>query len=137
MATFRFTSFLWRWAIAVVLVLITFNPTDWSYYDWVTQSGGSIPLKILLGLLLLVGFVIFLRASFRSLGAIGIVLTGGLLAVLAWLLADMKWLDLGDLDILTWVGLFILATIMAVGVSWSHIRRKISGQQDMDDLDEP
>jgi hypothetical protein len=30
----------------------------------------------------------------------------------------------------------MLAAIMATGMSWSHIRRRMSGQLDVDDVDE-
>jgi len=32
--------------------------------------------------------------------------------------------------------LILISSILAVGISWSHIRRKISGQVDADDVDE-
>lgn len=138
MADFGFGSFLWRWVVAVILVLATYNPTGWCYYSWVVENGqGSLPLKMLAGLVLVIGFVVLLRASLRSLGALGILLTAALLAVIAWLMADLRWIDLGNRQILAWVVLFVVATILAVGVSWSHLRRRISGQLDMDDLDEP
>ncbi len=36
---FEMSDFLIRWAVALVLVLGTFNPTDYSYFRWVTEPG--------------------------------------------------------------------------------------------------
>jgi Family of unknown function (DUF6524) len=30
----------------------------------------------------------------------------------------------------------VVATILAIGMSWSHVRRRLSGQADVDDVDE-
>jgi hypothetical protein len=38
--------------------------------------------------------------------------------------------------VLTYVVLTMLSAIMATGMSWSHIRRRISGQLDVDDVDD-
>ena len=36
---------------------------------------------------------------------------------------------------ITWVAL-LLATILALGMSWSHIRRRLTGQFDVDDMED-
>jgi len=45
-------------------------------------------------------------------------------------------LDLNKPTIVTWVLLFAIATILAIGISWSHIRRRVTGQADMDDVED-
>ena len=37
-------GFLWRWALALIVVLGTFNPTEYSYFNWAMSSEGSLPL---------------------------------------------------------------------------------------------
>ncbi len=37
--------------------------------------------------------------------------------------------------VVVWVVEFVLSGILAVGMSWSHIRRKVSGQYDTDELE--
>lgn len=133
---FNFGDFLWRWVIALVLVFVTFNPTGTSFIHWVTGDLQSdLPYKALAGLVLLVGYVIFLRATFRSIGVIGVVLVGAVFGAIIWVLADLSILDPGNQQILTWVVLAAIATIMGIGVSWSHVRRRISGQADVDDVE--
>ncbi len=43
---FDFGDFLWRWAIALVLVFVTFNPTGTSYLHWVLEDlESACPIK--------------------------------------------------------------------------------------------
>ncbi|MBT4046556.1 MAG: hypothetical protein HOK21_25760 [Rhodospirillaceae bacterium] len=136
-AAFTPVSFLLRWIIALVLVFATFNPTDYSFYRWVLpMDGESLPLKALAGILLLIVYVIYFRATWRSIGPIGVGLAAALLAALIWVSIDLGLLNLAQPTIMTWILLFAFATILAVGISWSHIRRRISGQADIDDVDE-
>lgn len=137
MKSFTWQGFLARWAVALVLVFATFNPFGYSYYHWVTAvDGGSLPLMALAGVALLIVYVIFMRATLRSLGPIGIGLVVALFAAIIWVFIDFGLLSLDQSSALTTVVLILLATVLAVGVSWSHIRRRISGQADIDDVDE-
>ena len=53
MAEFRFTGFLGRWLISMLLVAATYNPSGWSYVDWVgSGDADQLPLKVLAGLVL-------------------------------------------------------------------------------------
>jgi len=134
---FTVTSFLLRWVIALVLVFATFNPTEYSYYRWIAGfEEDGLPLKVFAGILLLILYVIYLRATWRSIGPIGVSLAAALLAALIWVGIDFGLLNLMQPTIMTWVLLFAIATILAVGISWSHIRRRITGQADIDDVDE-
>ena len=134
---FNSSSFLLRWLVALALVFATFNPTDYSYFRWVAAwDGENIPLKALAGVALLIVYVIFLRATWRSIGPIGVTLVAALMAALIWVTIDFGWLDLNDPTYVTWILLFAFATILAIGISWSHVRRRVSGQLDTDDLDD-
>ncbi len=134
---FTFLSFLLRWLVALVLVFATFNPTDYSFFRWVVPwDGQDLPLKALAGVALLIVYVIYFRATWRSIGPIGMGLAAALLAVLIWVTIDYGLLDLNNPTIVTWVLLFAFATVLAIGISWSHVRRRVSGQADMDDVEE-
>ncbi len=137
MVQFKSSSFLIRWVIALVMVFATFNPTDYSYYQWVVAGGNQqMAIKALVGIALAILFVIYLRATFRSIGPIGVVLAAALMGALLWVTIDFGWLDLKKPNVATWVLLFVFATILAIGISWSHIRRRITGQADIDDVDD-
>ena len=74
------------------------------------------------------------RATVRSLGPIGIGLTVSLFGSIAWLLAQWQVVDLSLPDELSVVSLAISASVLGVGMSWSAIRYRISGQYDSEDV---
>jgi len=84
----------------------------------------------------LVGYVIYLRATLRSIGSFGIILVSALVGAVVWVLLDYGWLSLNDPGQATWLAIFALSLILGTGLSWSFIRRRLSGQVDVDDADE-
>lgn len=130
-------GFLMRFLFALLLVMLTYNPSGYSYIHWVQDSLTKFtPLLGLAGMSLVIGWVIFLRASLRSLGLIGLTLAILFFSTILWLLIDWGWLGLNNVTAMSWVILVLLSAVLAVGISWSHIRRKWTGQIDSDDVDE-
>ena len=130
-------GFILRWLAALALVLATYNPTQWNFIRWATDNWGiQTPIIALLGIVLVIGYIIYLRATFRSIGPFGILLVAALIGALIWVLTDRGWLSLNDTTLMTWVGLVALSFILAIGLSWSIFRRVITGQADIDDVDE-
>ncbi|MGI3168084.1 DUF6524 family protein [Pseudooceanicola sp. C21-150M6] len=130
-------DFLLRWFFAVVLIAGTYNPTDWNYVTWVGRTWpDQMPLAVLMGLILLVGYVIYLRATFRSIGAFGMILVAAIVAALIWVLVDYGIVRLDNPGMNTWIGIWALSLVLGVGLSWSIFRRRLSGQADVDDLDD-
>ena len=129
-------GFILRWLFAFVLLSLTFNPTQWNYVSWASLNyTNSLPLVVLLGLVLLIGYIIYLRATLRSIGGFGMFLVLALVAALLWVLYDFGLLDLQDRTMNTWLGIFALSTVLGIGLSWSLVRRRLSGQADVDDVD--
>lgn len=129
--------FLLRWAFAFVLLAVTYNPTSYSYIDWLMDGSFSpLSLLVLSGLLLLVGYIIYLRATLRSIGLFGMLLVLALVSAVLWVLIDLGALDLDNSALNTWLGLVALSLVLGIGLSWSHVRRKLAGQHDVDDLDD-
>lgn len=85
---------------------------------------------------LIIGWAVFIRATLRSLGGFGLALAFAFFAILVWWLVDLGLIGVESVSIMTYIILFLLAGILATGMSWSHIRRKMSGQVDVDDIDE-
>ncbi len=134
---FNAASFLGRCVFALALVCGTYNPTDYSYVSWVLAEDTTFgPVPALVGVVLLIGWIIFLRATFLSLGWLGIILGAALFGCVVWLLVDLGWLSLDSGSAVTWVALILIALILAVGMSWSHIRRRLTGQFDVDDIED-
>ena len=138
MATeFTAGSFLGRWLFAVALVFGTYNPSSYSYVGWLlgeqTEFG---PVLAILGLVLLIAWIIYLRATFMSMGWLGVSLGAALFACIIWLFVDLGWLSLDSTSLLTYLALLLLSLILATGMSWSHIRRRLTGQFDVDEMDD-
>lgn len=143
---FSWKSFLNRLLFALVLVFATYNP-DWpSYYRWAVEPlldprswsldiGVAGIAKLLVGVVLTIGWVIFLRATIRSLGAIGIALALAFFGTLVWLIVKAGGVDVVGPRPLTYIVLIMLSALLAVGMSWSHVRRRLTGQFDTDELE--
>jgi len=131
---FDFGSFMLRFAFALALVFLTYNPGGYSWVGWL-MSETAMVYKAGAGLVLLIGWVIFLRATWNSLGAIGTVLAGAFFAVIIWLLIHWGVVSLSSGAAIQWLGLFALSGVLAIGMSWSHVRRRLSGQYDTDEIE--
>lgn len=131
-----------RFGLAVAVVFCTFNPWGRSFFHWAVEpvfaAGGGIgtigPVKVLLGLLLLVAWVICVTATRRSLGVKGSVLVLAVLGAVVWLLYDQGVLRTGSSKTIALIVLILVSAVLAVGMSWSHLSRKLSGQIDTDQV---
>lgn len=136
---FTFLSFVWRLIAALLLVLVTFNPTGHSAYHWIYEAiqGGTFgPLNLLVIGLLLAGWLVFWLATWRALNTLGVVLAGIILGAIVWLLVDTGIITTDSVSAMTWIALVVIAVILAIGVSWSHISRRITGQLNVEDIDD-
>lgn len=126
-----------RWLIAFALLAATFNPTQYNFVQWaMTAWQEQTPQVVLAALLLLTGYVIYLRATLRSIGAFGMVLVIAIVAALVWVLVDWNVIRLDDPGLNTWIGIAALSFVLGIGLSWSIIRRRLTGQTDVDDVDD-
>jgi hypothetical protein len=129
-------GFLLRLLAAFVLVFTTYNPSGMSYYHWLSDNITSpTPMMALAGILLLIGWTIYLRATARSLGIFGLLLAAAFFGTLLWLVIDAGLVHADSIKAITYIVLVILCCILAIGISWSHIRRRVTGQVDVDEVD--
>ena len=136
---FNVLSFVWRLVSSLILVMVTYNPTQYSYVAWLKLARDNSalgPEHFVVGVVLLIGWVILLAATQRSLGTFGLLLGGSLLGGVVWMLTDLGWLNVSTVSSATWVGLFCVAALLAVGLSWSHVWRRLTGQFEVDDGDD-
>ena len=98
-------------------------------------SEGLGPEHFVVGVTLLIGWVILLAATQRSLGFLGLLLGSALLGGVMWLLVDIDWLNVNSMTEATWIGLVCVSSLLAVGLSWSHVWRRLTGQFEVDDND--
>lgn len=118
-----------RIVLAIALVLATYNPSGHSFYHWLTEPpAGITAIKALLGVLLLIGWAVSLRTVHVALGSLGVLLGVALLAALAWVFVEQRWIDLDTPSSVAWLALLILGTVLGLGLSWSLIRARLTGQ---------
>lgn len=137
--TFSAAGFALRVLFAASLVLLTYNPTDYSYFHWLKSAISENRVGALhgfCGVILLIGWTIFVRATLRSLGAVGLLLTFAFFGTLVWLVVDVGIVSAESVNALTWIVLLSLGGVLGVGMSWSHVRRRLSGQADVDEIQE-
>lgn len=126
-----------RWLGAFLLLALTFNPTEWNFVRWAqAHYADELPLTVLLGLLLAVGYAFCLHATLRSIGAFGMATIAAIFGCTIWVLVDWGVLTLANKDVNLWLGILVLSLILGIGLSWSIVQRRLTGQVDVDDLDE-
>jgi len=124
---------LMRLVAAVAVVLLTYNPTGNSFYHWVLRDISNITaVKAFAGALLLVAWVICIRAALVSLGVIGLFLSALLFGTLVWLLTDYGILHPDRPSLSSWISLIAIGIILGIGLSWSLLRARVTGQVEVD-----
>ena len=133
---FDVMGLLWRLVFAMALVLLTFNPTGHSYYHWLADGFPSVqPAEAVAGIALLIAWVFFVRSTLAAIGTLGLVLMAAFFASVVWWVVSKGWLDLGDRRAMAWVVLVAVGLVLGIGMSWSHVRRRLSGQAAVDRVD--
>ena len=141
---FNWLGFTLRFLFALALVYLTYNPEGYSYFHWIKASLGreetgplaSNALKFLAGVILLAGWVVYLNATRHSLGLFGVVLITSICGGLIWLLAEWDVFEADNVQTIAHLTEIVLSIVLAMGMSWSHISRRLSGQIDVDDSDD-
>lgn len=134
---FGFGSFVLRLLFALLIVLLTYNPSGFSFLHWAKDaflSSSLGPLHFLAGITLLIGWVVFVHATTQSLGLFGVVLVAALFGVLVWMLFFYDLVKTSSASTITWIVLIGVSIVLTIGVSWAHIRRRLSGQATVDEV---
>src|SRR5262245_66430996 len=104
-----------RFALALAVVLATFNPTRVSFFHWLRESlesGSAGPLHAFLRVVLAIGWSVLLIATLRSLGFLGLLLACAFFGTLVWWLTDAGVLPIASREAATWVALVCLAGVL-------------------------
>lgn len=134
--SFGLDNFAMRFLFAVIVVFATYNPEQVSYYHWALEPLPEFTvLKAFVGVILLIGWIILIRATIGSLGIIGIMLATAFFGLGIWLIIDVAGLSADNIRMISYLVEIMLASVLSIGVSWSHIRRRISGQVDTDEVE--
>lgn len=129
---------LLRFLAPLALVLLTYNPTGYSFYDWFASAvaaGDLGGIYFLALVVLIIGWSILLVATWNSLDTFGVILTCALLGAVVWVFIDWGLLSADSANAISWIVLVCLAGILAVGLSWAHVWRRLTGQYSVDEVD--
>ena len=133
---FGWNSFLFRFVFAVIVVFATWNPEGYSYVDWVRNDFPNVTVLMgFVGVVLLIGWVMLIRATLGSLGPFGIILAVAFFGLLTWLIIDVLGLSTDSFRVIAYIVEVMLASVLSIGSSWSHVRRRFSGQVDTDEVE--
>lgn len=134
--TIGFSGIGLRFVFAFFLVCLTWNPTRFNYVGWaMAQWEDLAPLVALTGLVLLMGWIFFLRTTARSLGVLGLGLCVALAATVLWTLFYYNLVSSESTTLISWIVLVLFSAILAAGMSWAHLRNRWSGQATVDEVD--
>jgi hypothetical protein len=135
MENFNFAGFLARWAAAILLVMVTYNPTGTSFVHWVADVFPKVqPLQAVAGIALIGAWGFFLHSTKQALGTFGMAVAAAFFAALVWLFVSQGWLSLSDTGAITWVVLGMLSFLLALGLSWSHVEKRVAGTTNVDEV---
>jgi hypothetical protein len=128
---------------ALLLVYATYNPEGASFYHWLIQPKpgetgatallhGFTPIKAFAGLALLAAWVVFVQAARRSLGTGGALLIIALFGVSIWALIYYGAISPTSSRAIAHLVLIAISLVLGIGMSWSLISRRMTGQVDTD-----
>jgi hypothetical protein len=135
--TIGFSGIGMRFLFAFALVCLTWNPSRYNYVEWALAQWQNVaPLVAFSGLVLLMGWIFYLRTAVASLGAVGILLSTALAGIFVWILFYYDIVNTSSTTLISWIALVLFSAILAAGMSWAHLRSRWSGQATVDEVDE-
>ena len=123
-----------RWLATLALMFSFYNPSGRSFVHWAGAGTAPGSLRIFVGSVLTTGFLILGGATIRALGYQGVVVLVTILAVLGGTLLDLGIVDSAKRVEMIVALQLLIASGLAIGLSWSALRARLSGQVDSDDV---
>ena len=127
-------NFLVRWVFILFLVFATYNPSGRSYYHWAVDGDAPSTIIAVVGIAIFACYAFIVRAMWRSIKPVGAMFVIVFLAFFNVMLVDVGFVTVTGDWVVTVMFLLSLATLFVIGVSFSAIRARISGQIDSDDV---
>jgi hypothetical protein len=128
-----------RFVGPLLLVLITYNPSGVSFYHWFTGAIGGDGLSgihFLALVVLVIGWSILLIATFNALDIFGVILAVAFLCAMVWVFIDFGMLSADSASAITWIVLVCVSLVLAIGLSWAHVWRRLTGQVSVDEVND-
>lgn len=142
---FSWRGLFFRLIASLVLVYLTYNPEGLSFFHWTFQprpgETGAMayihsftPLKAFAALALIAAWAVVVQATRRSLGAGGALLVLGLFGCTIWAMIYYGAINPTSSKAIAHLILVAVSLVLAIGLSWSHLSRRLSGQLDTDNV---
>lgn len=124
---FRFIDFAVRWSFTFALLVAIYNPTGYSYVDWLmVEESEYVAVKAFIGLSLILALWFVFAMALRSMKSRGMLLGALFFGSAAWAL-DSQGLLPRSLSFLFVLGQAGLAAWLAAGMSVVLLRQQVSG----------
>lgn len=124
----KLSGYIVRALSCFLLLFATWNPAGYSYAAWVAGDDGSrLSLKVAVGVLLFIVYLIYLRIAWLALGALGVGISA---AILLSGYMTLRHFGVFDGQAPFWTGYLVLtvaAITMAAGLCWAHFKRRVMG----------
>lgn len=130
---FGLKGFSIRFLLILGLVLLTYNPLGYSLFNWLQAE--LTPLSVGSGVILAIFWIVLGRLMFMGSGWGGLFLGATVIALLLWMANYIGLLSFSDRTLNIIIAEFSFALLGALGLSWAHIRRRMTGQVSTDDVE--
>lgn len=130
---FGLKSFGVRFLLVLGLVLLTYNPLGYSLFNWLQAE--LTPLSVGSSVILAIFWVVLGRLMFMGSGWGGLFLGATVIALLLWMANYLGLLSFSGRTMNIIIAEVSFALLGATGLSWAHIRRRVTGQVLTDDTE--
>ena len=124
----KLNGYIVRMLSCFLLLFATWNPPGYSYLAWVAEDDGTrLSLKVAVGAVLFVTYVVYLRIVWLALSFLG---TAMALAILLSGYMSLRHVGVFDADAPFWTGYLMLvlaSVVLATGICWAHFKRRVLG----------
>lgn len=123
-----------RWLFTLGVMFGAYNPSGRSYVHWVLRDPAPRSLQVFVGCLIVTAFLVLGGAAIRALGYPGLVVLATLMVLFAGTVVQLGLIDLGDRTEVVLAVQALAASGLTLGLCWSALRARLSGQVDSDDV---
>lgn len=131
---FGFVNIIQRWLFTLFIVFGIYNPSGISYLHWLFDAETNLTIASVVGVALFGVILFIMRSTWRSMKFVGIFITALFFLLFNVMLIDTGIVSLSHAKVFEIMGLFTVASTLAIGLSFSAIRARLSGQVDSDDV---
>ncbi|HLW28996.1 MAG TPA: DUF6524 family protein [Kiloniellales bacterium] len=121
-----------RLLLSCFVVFALYNPSERSYWHWVTESpGGLSSLQAMCGILLVTALIAMVRMAVAAMRVRGVIAVIGLCFASVLLRVGVGIQQFDEIQLTTSAVQGMICLILALGMTWSHAQVRFSGERDV------